>query len=161
MTLDDRLLGAAVALGGGAYTYVAFGLPDVFGQAYGPGFFPSIIGVATTLAGLALAARGTARAARARLDAPTTGDEPAPHHIDVQGAVRFTGILASVVFYVLVADTLGFALTSLVIIAALGLLLGGRLVTTVLVAIGATVLFLLVFGRLLRVPLPVGPLDLL
>lgn len=154
MRLDDRITGAAVALGGAAYMVEAFGLPTTAGQAYGAGFFPSILGVFFTLSGLALAARGLF-GRRQPPAAGTGGDAPL-----LLGALRFASILGAIVVYYAFADRLGFALTSLLIMTALGLVFAARPLLVATVPFAATAVLSFVFSELLRVPLPVGPLDL-
>ena len=152
MRLDDRITGGLLASGGIAYTATALGLPGVPGQDYGAGFFPTIIGSAMTLAGTAILVRAVAR------PRPPAGSVWSGGYREL---ARFVGVLAAVAFYIFLSPALGFALTALIIMVALALALGAKPVTACLVAIGAVIVFEVVFGRLLRVPLPAGFLDLL
>ena len=155
MRLDDRITGGLLASGGTAYTATALGLPGVPGQDYGAGFFPTIIGSVMTLAGAAILVRAVVR------PHPPSGTAGLAWSGGYREMARFAGVLAAVAFYIFLSPTLGFALTALLIMVALALALGARPVTACLVAIGAVIVFEAVFGRLLRVPLPAGFLDLL
>lgn len=138
-----------LALGAGMLAY-AFGvLADV--AAYGAGFMPAVIGgLMVVLAVLDLAA--TARAPAAHTDGSA-----AP-----SGRAQATGLAlttASVVFYLLAVDTLGFMLTgSLIVVALLAPLLQRHRLVTLALAVVAVAGVDYLFSRVLLVPLPAGSL---
>jgi putative tricarboxylic transport membrane protein len=68
-------------------------------------------------------------------------------------------LLGSVLFYILVADKLGFLLTAPIVLGALLLVLRVPPLRAVTVAIVATLLVHFAFYKLLRVPLPWGVLT--
>jgi putative tricarboxylic transport membrane protein len=77
--------------------------------------------------------------------------------ITAQGRVRALAVLGLVVGYLLLAETLGFALTMGVLLFLLMWLLGARPVVAAVAAAATVGFVLLVFGELLLVPLPAGP----
>ncbi|WP_108660200.1 tripartite tricarboxylate transporter TctB family protein [Acuticoccus kandeliae] len=167
MRLDDRVIGGVAALGGGAYAAVAFGLPTLPGQPYGPGFFPSIIGVAMTLAGVGLLVRGfraagrTSAMATAGAGAGGESEEAGTGFPTIGGIARYLAVLAAVIFYILASPHVGFVIAAFVIMVALALAFGEGVVRAVIVALAVTILLAVLFGHLLRVPLPPGPIGFL
>jgi putative tricarboxylic transport membrane protein len=73
--------------------------------------------------------------------------------------VGVTSVVAGLLFYFLAADTLGFYLTALPLLALWMRLLGASWRVTLPVAVIATVLIHLSFYKLLRIPLPWGVFE--
>jgi putative tricarboxylic transport membrane protein len=138
-------LGAAVVL----HVRTFPELPD--GQP-GPALFPGIVGSLLVLFGLVLVVRAALDRNRVSAD-PDAG-------VTVQGRLRALAVLGLVVGYLLLAETLGFAVTMSVLLFLLMWLLGVRPLVAVLAAAATTGFVLLVFGELLLVPLPRGFLGL-
>jgi putative tricarboxylic transport membrane protein len=138
-------LGVAVVL----YVRTFPELPD--GQP-GPALFPGIIGGLLVLFGLVLAVRAV-RAIR-RGERPGVGAPAA-----MQGRLRALGVVGFVVGYLLLAETLGFLVTMAVLLFLLMWLLGSRPLVAACAAAVTTGFVFLVFGELLLVPLPSGPLG--
>ncbi|MCF3934603.1 tripartite tricarboxylate transporter TctB family protein [Acuticoccus sp. M5D2P5] len=161
MRLDDRVVGGVAALGGAAYAFVAFGLPNLAGQPYGAGFFPSIIGVAMTLAGVVLFVRGFKAKRPVPQPADGIGEAADAERPTLGGVFRYVVVLAAIAFYVAAAPYLGFVISSFVIMVVLGLVFRAPVLTTLIVAVVATLVLALLFGHLLRVPLPPGPIGFL
>jgi putative tricarboxylic transport membrane protein len=139
------VLGAAVVL----HVRTFPELPD--GQP-GPALFPGIVGSLLVLFGLALAVRAVLGRGRAPAADPDAG-------ITRQGRLRALAVLGLVVAYLLLAETLGFVLTMGVLLFLLMWLLGARPLVAVLAAAATTGFILVVFGEVLLVPLPTGPLG--
>jgi putative tricarboxylic transport membrane protein len=137
-------LGAAVVL----HVRTFPELPD--GQP-GPALFPGIVGSLLVLFGLVLVVRAVLGRNRTVAD-PDAG-------VTVQGRLRALAVLGLVVGYLLLAETLGFAVTMSVLLFLLMWLLGVRPLVAVLAAAATTGFVLLVFGELLLVPLPEGILG--
>jgi putative tricarboxylic transport membrane protein len=135
-------LGAAVVL----HVRTFPELPD--GQP-GPALFPGIVGSLLVIFGLVLVVRGVLARGRGGARAPDAG-------ITRQGRLRALAVLGLVVGYLLLAETLGFALTMGVLLFLLMWFLGVRPLVAVLAAAATTGFVLLVFGELLLVPLPSG-----
>jgi putative tricarboxylic transport membrane protein len=68
-------------------------------------------------------------------------------------------VLGGLLFYILVADILGFHLTGIALLALWVRALGGSWRIALLVAVVATVAIHLSFYKLLRIPLPWGVLE--
>ena len=141
----DRWAGLALALLGAAVLWTSRAFPAVPGQQLGAGFLPALVGAGLLLCGLALVLRSWRGRGYA---APT---ERAAEHV----GSAFV-IMAVIVFYVLLADRLGF-----LIVAPLGLLAVFRALRVgwgraLWWALGGTLLVHVAFYKLLRVPLPWG-----
>jgi putative tricarboxylic transport membrane protein len=138
------VLGAAVVL----HVRTFPELPD--GQP-GPALFPGILGSLLVVFGLVL----VVRAVRGRRRDAADPDEG----VTARGRLRALAVLGLVVAYLLLAETLGFAVTMGVLLFLLMWLLGSRPLVAVLAAAATTGFILLVFEELLLVPLPQGPLG--
>jgi putative tricarboxylic transport membrane protein len=121
-------------------------LPD--GQP-GPALFPGIVGSLLVLFGLVLVVRAVLDRGRAAAD-PDVG-------VTAQGRLRALAVLGLVVGYLLLAETLGFAMTMGVLLFLLMWLLGARPLIAAIAAAATTGFMVLVFEELLLVPLPTGP----
>lgn len=156
MKFDDALNGALAAGFGGFLIYWSRGFRDVPHIAYGPGFFPLLIGIGLIGAGLFLIARRLAalRTGRAGDDAATEGE-------GAQQRLWATLLLfvGAVVFYILAVERLGFLLTMPLILFTLVWWLNRRVVGALLVAVLATAGFQIFFQQLMSVPLPWGVLE--
>jgi putative tricarboxylic transport membrane protein len=137
-------LGAAVVL----HVRTFPELPD--GQP-GPALFPGIVGGLLVLFGLALVVRSARGRGRPAAD-PDAG-------VTTGGRLRALAVLGLVVGYLLLAETLGFTVTMGVLLFLLMWLLGARPWVAALAAAATVGFVLLVFGELLFVPLPSGPLG--
>jgi putative tricarboxylic transport membrane protein len=132
-------LGAAVVL----HVRTFPELPD--GQP-GPALFPGIVGSLLVLFGLVLVVRAVLGRGRPSAD-PDAG-------VTARGRLRALAVLGLVVGYLLLAETLGFAVTMGVLLFLLMWLLGARPLIAALAAAATTGFILLVFEELLLVPLP-------
>ena len=121
------------------------------GQKFGPAWFPGLIAGGLAICGALLIASGL------RQHAPWA---EAPEWIRSPHARwGISAILGGLIFYVLAADTLGFHLTGVLLLAAWIRVLGASWRVTVAVAIIGTVVIHFAFYKLLRVPLPWGLLE--
>jgi putative tricarboxylic transport membrane protein len=140
----------AAALGAGVVLHVR-SFPELPDGQPGPALFPGIVGALLVLFGLVLVVRAVLGRGRAAVD-PDAGITP-------QGRLRALAVLGLVVGYLLLAETLGFAVTMGVLLFLLMWLLGARPLVAVLAAAVTTGFILVVFGELLLVPLPTGLLG--
>jgi putative tricarboxylic transport membrane protein len=128
----------------------ARGFPLMGGMAYGPAFFPVLIGAGFVICGLILS--GQAALARGGVKVP-------PKHRDLGVLWRIAIIPAIILGYAVVTPVAGFLPT--IALAALGtaLFFGLRPLSALVLAlvIAATLFVLFQWG--LRVPLPAGPLE--
>lgn len=152
MKLNDLALGLVVmALGLGVVGY-ARTFPAMAGMAYGPDFFPTLIGIGLALCGLALVVGGARRMAEPLVTAPVWfAERPA--------RLRALAVIASVAFFALAVGYLGFLLTMLLLAAGLFAALGARPSIAVPLALILPFSLHYAFAGLLRVPLPRGPLE--
>jgi hypothetical protein len=135
-------IGIAIAVGAHTLGIGALGNP-------GPGLFAFVIGIG--MAALALSV-----AASAVRTAPATGAGMWP-----QRAGAISVVVAALAFYALTLERIGFLpSTFLFLLALLGTLGRASWIATALASIGITLGSYLVFARLLKITLPVGPLGL-
>ncbi|GAB4190275.1 MAG: tripartite tricarboxylate transporter TctB family protein [Thalassobaculales bacterium] len=153
MRANDAVTGAvllafALAVIGYAQTF-----PPFPGQKYGPALFPTLMACGLGLCGLLLIGRGIA--SRAPLLALADWAR------GIWGIASLALVLGCLVFYILLAETLGFLITSFAILAVLTLWLGARPLVALATSAAATIAIDQFFGQVLRVPLPRGLLNLL
>ena len=148
MQLNDRLIGALAICGGIAVISGTLGIRELPGQQFGSAFFPRIIGAALILAGLAML--------------PRASIEPWLRRPDIlrgRAGLQVAAALIAVIAWTLVAPQIGFIPTTTLLIWALVLMAGGRIIPAAGTALGMALLLYIVFGLLLRVPLPFGPIE--
>ena len=172
MKLPDWLIGAVLfALSLGVLWHVQ-GFPAIPGQEYGAALFPGLAAAGLGLASLVLLLSSLRRHGRrlpVRADPLGEIEQAVEEEIareeDEAGPMTPRRWLAlalsvgSVVFYILVAEPLGFILTGFLILAVMMWAYGARPALIVPVAIVATLLVHTGFYKLLRVPLPWGVLQ--
>jgi putative tricarboxylic transport membrane protein len=148
MQINDRLIGAIAICGGVAIIAGTLGFRELPGQQFGSAFFPRIVGSALILIGLAMMVMRT--------------EGPWMRVPDILlGAAKWQVVaaLAAVIGWVLISPYLGFIATSALMIWVLILLAGGRLLPAAVTASVMAYLLYLIFGVLLRVPLPLGEIE--
>jgi putative tricarboxylic transport membrane protein len=153
MKLNDAVFGLLLMLLGGAVLFAIQGYPKIPGQPVGPALFPGLIAAGLCITGVLLVARGI----RSRAGQPWLAWDDwvrSPRHI-----AALAVLLASIVFYILASDLLGFLIVAPLILLALFLVLRVRPWHAVGIAIVATLVVHFAFYKLLRVPLPWGVLK--
>lgn len=153
MRVGDAVSGALVALLGALIAAYAQTFPSRPGMAFGPGLFPTIIGIFLAFCGVVLAWQGWRRGG-SMLELPPW--PRSPRH--VLGALLLFALL---VFYILLVDRLGFLLSAFVILATFQIWFKVPLKIALPIAVLATIGFYVTFSRLLAVPLPVTYLETL
>jgi len=121
------------------------------GQKFGPAWFPGLAAVGLGICGALLVAEGL------RKRAPLYALPPWIGRAGPRRAVA--AVVIGLVAYIVLAGTLGFHLTAVVVLALWLRTLGARWSITLSVAIVAAVVIHLAFYKLLRVPLPWGVLE--
>ncbi len=148
----DRWVGVGLAVLALAVLWSGSAFPNVPGQKLGAAFLPMIIGVGLLLCALALVVRSLRGRAYAQAEAQATPE--VEEHFG--SAVVIVG---AVLAYILLAERIGFLFVAPLCLMAVFLALRVRWTTAVLCAIGGTLLVHVAFYKLLRVPLPWGPLT--
>ena len=121
------------------------------GQKFGPAWFPGLIAVGLGVCGLLLVFFGVRRRAP-WVVAPDWMTRRQP-------LLGLAAVVGGLVFYILGADTLGFHISGVVLLALWIRTLGGSWRVALPVALLGTVLIHLSFYKLLRIPLPWGLLE--
>lgn len=155
MHLSDRVTGLFLVVLGALAFWGGSRLPAVPGQDVGPAAFPMVIGGGLVICG-ALIAIGIGRS----FEAPETAEAAPSRGLAARlgGAAAFLPT-ALLIFYVLVAERLGFLPTAAIMLLLTALALGASARLAIGVALIGPPAVHLVFYKLLRVPLPAGILP--
>src|SRR5688500_4039776 len=151
MRRNDALLGAGFVLAGAVVFVATLRFPRLDGGAPGPGLFPQVVAVLMIVAGGALAwsarsgAVGRAGAALPR---------PGAAGLGARGVGNTLMVFAAIIGFMVVSPPVGFLVTSFAILFALMWHLGTRPLRAALAAAGLTLFVYVLFGKVLRVPLP-------
>ncbi len=147
MKRSDVVLGGAVALLGAAVFLVSLDFPRMSDGWPGPGLFPQILGALLVVFGGVVVVQAFR---------PHDSQEVSYQPVNI---IKAGLVLVSVAVYVAVAQRLGFLPTAALITAAMMLLLGVRVRVALPAAVGVAFLCVLLFEKVLRVPLPPGILG--
>jgi putative tricarboxylic transport membrane protein len=163
MQLPDRVTGLFLVALGGLAAYGGSRLPPVPGQQVGPDVFPMVIGTGLCLCGV-LIALGVGHRFEEEAEADLVAHSDQPESVPGRNG-WWRGLMALIppgllLFYVLMVDRLGFALTAGLMVLTAAITLGGRLRLAIPLAIVAPLIVHLLFSKLLRVPLPPGLIPL-
>ena len=159
MRLPDQVTGLFLVGLGTAAAYGGWLLPPVPGQPVGPNIFPLVIGSGLALCGLAIAL-GIGRTFEEEEEIiPLEAGQARPPTGKLYG-LRALLPPALLLFYVAVADRLGFIITAALIVFVTSSALGARWKLSLPLAVMAPIVIHLIFSKLLRVPLPAGLLPM-
>jgi len=154
MRIDNRLVGLAVALLG-AFVFVSgYGMPALPHLRFGPGFFPCLVGIGLVLTGAGLIV--------GRLFDTATKTKWIAADADLKTAKAGVGLLlmlGGAVFYILVADELGFLLSAMILLWANLWWFWRRPLAALALSFASVVFIQYFFGTLMMVPLPWGLLE--
>lgn len=153
MKLSDAVPGALCVLAGVGLAIHAAGFPRTAVQAYGPGFFPGLLGLLLAACGVLLVARGIA----GRAAAPAGPSWIASPHAWFRVAL----VPACVLAWLWLGPRIGFLGAASIPTAIMLAILTRRPLLSVAVAAGSAIAVWVLFARVLLVPLPVGPLEAL
>lgn len=151
MKLSDSLWGMLCIVFGAAVLIHVQGFPAMPGQKYGPAVFPGLIAAGFVACGLLLIARGMKT--KAALIEWMDWTRSRTH------VLRFVGLVAAIIFYILSSDALGFLLTGTLTLLGMFTLFGVALPRAALIALIATLTIHFLFYKIMRVPLPWGVLT--
>ena len=153
MKFNDAVLGAILLLLGIAVLVHVPSFPQIPAQKVGPALFPGAIAAGIVVCSLILIVNGVRqRATQSWIDRGAW--TRSRRHI---GAFFVT--IGTVVMYVVLADKLGFLIVGPLVLLALFIAYGVRLLTAIVVAIAVSLVIHYAFYKLLRVPLPWGVLT--
>lgn len=127
--------------------------PSMPGQSYGSALFPLILCTGFVICGAILIVSGI----RKRATQPLLDRDPWAR--SASGLLTFASVIAALVFYILVSESLGFIPTAFLMIAGLLIRLRGRWPSSMAIAAGATLVVHYLFYGVLLVPLPWGVLE--
>jgi putative tricarboxylic transport membrane protein len=153
MKVNDALSGAALAALGAVVLWHIQGFPPMPGQKYGPAWFPGLIAGGLVICGaLLIASRLRAATAEPLLALPDWMRRTRP-------VASVVSVVAGLLLYVLLVDTLGFHITAVGLLLVWSRLLGASWQLALPVSLAASVCIHLAFYKLLKVPLPWGLLE--
>lgn len=153
MKLNDAVFGLLLIALGGGVLFAVQGYPKIPGQPVGPALFPGLIAAGLCVCGLLLVVRGWLHRREQRWLAWDDWVR-SPRHV-----LALAVLLASIVFYIVAAEALGFLPTGTIILLALFLVLRVPPLRAVVIAVVAVLLVHTAFYKLLKVPLPWGVLT--
>jgi putative tricarboxylic transport membrane protein len=152
--LNDAVIGIALILFALAMIAYTRTFPAMPGQDYGPALFPTLIGIGLIVTGVILIASGLRRR---RVEPLFGGGEwlrSGPH------VINFLAVIGGLVLYIVASDSLGFIVTSLLLLFGwLVLFRGGKPISSFAIALAVTLGVDYAFSQLLLVPLPLGLLQ--
>ena len=153
MKINDAFWGLLLMALGATVLFAVRNYPNIPGQPVGPALFPGLIALGMCIGGAMLVWQGW----RDRADGPWLEWEDwvnSPRHTRA-----LVALLGSVVFYIVVADDLGFLITAVLMMVMLFRSLQVPWRRSVFWAVVATLVVHFAFYKLLRVPLPWGVLT--
>ncbi|KAA2237352.1 tripartite tricarboxylate transporter TctB family protein [Salinarimonas soli] len=154
MRANDAVVGVLLIVIAAAMVAYTATFPAFPGQRYGPALFPRLLGAGIILCGAALVVRGLAarRMGEAWIAAGDWTREPGK-------PLTFALVLACLVGYILVSESLGFIVTAAAILAVLFWRFQVRPLLVLPLAVASSLVVHWFFASLMRVPLPRGILD--
>jgi len=150
MRFNDLITGCFFLLLGLGVILMSMDFNTPAGQRFGPGLFPIVTATMMALAGAGLMVKGW-RARQAQRWIVLEGWWREPRRV-FQGA----SVFASLIFYLLLSEELGFLIVATTILWGLISLLWGRVGMGFVIAVVAAFVTHFFFVELLRVPLPWG-----
>ncbi len=144
MKRSDAILGGAATLLGAAVYLMTLSFPKMADGAPGPALFPQILSVLMVFFGIVLV-----------LNARHPHQEKSQRYEPVN-VLKAGMVLVAIAVYIAVVQNLGFLISGTLLMASLMLMLGVRARTAVPAALVVAVGCVLLFERVLRVPLPPG-----
>ena len=146
MLTTDRLAGLVLLLFSLAVMWETRALPLGTFRQPGPGYMPMLLAIALAAVGILVALAGAGSPPLASLEWPERGHAVA--------------ILAGCAFAALAMERLGYRLTvAILLVFLLWAVERKRVPVVVAMALGLSLGTFFLFGNLLKVPLPRGPLD--
>ncbi len=152
MRLSDTLLALLFIAVAGVMIGLTTTFPAFPGQKYGPDLFPRILGTGIIICSLLILLKDRRAPISDRL--PALSLDPALR--GKRQLISFLLVPGSILFYIFVADWLGFVPTAFIILSGLMLWFGVKVWRALLIAVLMTGLIHWFFGSMMRVPLARG-----
>ncbi len=147
--VPDSLLGLIFLLLGLGAAVTGAGMEGIGGMAVGPGLMPLLIGIGMVVFGAALVVQGLPEIAEMK-----RGDYA---FLEKRSNPWFpVVVLAAVMLYVPLLQPVGFLPLTFLLVLAVVMAGGGRLISSALFSAAVTLVIYALFVHLLRVPLPAG-----
>src|SRR5690606_36565690 len=151
--MTNRFIGTFFVLFGSIVLYLALSLPQPLTAtriAYGPGFFPKILGAVILLCGLLMAIKGR----------DFTDDEDHSRQLgDWSQYTRLVIVITLTTIYIWFSDEIGFLILAPFILFVLLMIGRVSFIQSLLISIVAPIIIYGLFAKLLLVPLPLGLLS--
>ncbi len=144
MKLWDALLGGGGIILGLAAFAQALTFPKMPDGTPGPGLFPQILGILLALTGAVIVFQSMR----------PHGEEGESYTRDA--VIKAAMVLVAIAFYIAVVQKVGFLITGMIVTGGLMLILGVRAKVAVPTTVVLVFASMLLFEKILRVPLPVG-----
>ena len=155
MKISDTVVGVGFVGAGAAIFAATLGFPRLDGGAPGPALFPRVLAVLMIGFGACLAFP-TALSRHTNPPDATPVPTPVPAGPRPGGVINALLVFAAIIVFMLVSPVLGFLLTTAAILLGLMWWLGTPLPRAAAAAVGLTLFVYVIFGKVLRVPLPLG-----
>jgi putative tricarboxylic transport membrane protein len=152
MKINDAVIGAVLVLFGAAVAWRSQYFPVLPHQHYGAALFPTIIGFGMVVCGLLLIGAGV----RAHVASGEGWVRMGEWVGSNRHVISVLMIPLGLVLYILIADLLGFFLTSALLLFGWMVWLRGRWLSSLVVAVVVTLVIDVAFSHFLLVPLPWG-----
>lgn len=152
MRINDAILGIIIIILSSLVIFESRSFPALPGVPYGPGLFPTIIACFMIVGGVILIFKGIKKL-------PITGWYELEEWARKRNTYFTLGIIFSVLlFYILFSEKLGFILTSILILSSMLLWTRGRkqFLSSVCISVFFSLIIFILFGKLMRIPLPIG-----
>lgn len=156
MKFNDAVIGVFfVVFAIAEITYAQLTFPPLHGQNFDSRDFPTLIGIGLIFCGVLLIFSGLkSRATGSFVGAAflSLGDWMSNHRT----ALNFASVVLGVLLFMIFVNFAGFLLTSFFLLLVLFQCFGNSLVMSLISSAATTAVVYLLFGTLLRVPLPIG-----
>jgi putative tricarboxylic transport membrane protein len=143
--VSDRLAGVVLLALAVAYGVTASGFQAMIGDPLGPSVFPLVLAIPLGVFSLYLLFR----------------PDPEPDWPWGQALLKQVLAVVALVAYAYLLEPLGFVLTTLLAVTALGCLLGARLWQAAVAGAATGIVLFVLFNNFLSLPLPAGVLGFL
>lgn len=150
MRVHDSLIGLIIFIGGICICITSSSFPSQMDGRPGPALFPMVLSALFSICGAVLCLKNFRTLSRNNLFV---------RNLSLAGLLNILLVIALIIFYGLMAETLGFIVCMELILLCLMLMLRTKLLQAVIVSACATGVIYLIFARGLLVPLPAGILG--